>query len=333
MRTAAVLTTALLPDERRRSRRRAFVLALAVAAGLAGCLTPYAERLRAQDVEEPRWNVGDWWTYAIQSETIDLGGEVTIVVAERLANGYVLGIPADAEANAALLYHMPPIGPIASDLSWDVHETRFEPARWPLSDGLEWDTTWISADVHLTARHNGTTWSINNSGHEQDAGMRYDLVYDPGVKWFTSFVRTGLDGRVRQAMELTASGTNYTGTLRAPQFIEISLLESRTGGVLRGGTPAAPNPTFTPPAGADTLLVGCLVGGAPGQYHAEVRLGDGVICQLDETIQPGDATTRAQVVEIEAGEGPYEARLLGAGAGAATVEVLAWPTLNYTLGG
>ena len=310
-------------------------LALALAALLlpAGCVAPLAERLRAGDVEEPRWSVGDWWTYAVASETIGLEGNVTVVVAEALGESYVLGVPAGAEANAALLYHMPAIGPVRRDLSWDVHGTPFEPARWPLRDGAEWGTTWIGASVRLTARLNGTVWSVSNVGQEQEAGTRYDLVYDPAVKWFASFARTGLDGRVRQSIQLVESGTGFTGELRAPRSIEVALLESRTGGVLRGSAPAAPNPTFTAPEGADTLLVGCLAGGAPGQYHAEVRSPQGVVCSLDETLQPGDALTRAQVVEVDASDGAWEARLVGVGAGSATAEVLAWPALTYTLGG
>lgn len=311
--------------------RRPVVL-LAALLLTAGCLTPYVDRFRAGDVEEPVWNVGDWWTYEITSATTDVVGNVTVVVAEVRPDGYVLGIPDEAEANAALLFHMPAIGPVGRDLSWDVHETNFEPAQWPLDDGHSWDTTWIATDVHLTSRLNGTVWAINNTGFEQDASMKYELVYDPGVKWFTSFVRTGLDGVVRQSLQLTDSGTGYNGTLRAPQYVEVAFLESRSTGIVSGGLPAAPNPTFSPPANTDTLLVACLVGGGAGQYHAEVRLGDGVVCQLDETFPPGSTTTRTQILEVpgDANE-TWEARLVAGGPGSATAEVLAWRTLNFTL--
>lgn len=301
---------------------------------LTGCVSPITERLRAVDVEEPRWNVGDWWRYNVTSETLAVAGDVTVVVAEVLDNGYILGIP-DAEGDnprAALLFHMPAIGPISNDLSWDVHETRFEPIRWPLSDGLEWDTTWITAEVHLQAHLNGTRWVINNSGHEQDAGMAYELVYDPEAKWFSSFVRTGLDGSVRQAMTLLERGTNHTGALRAPQFIEVAFLDSRTQGVMTGGIPAAPNPTFTAPESADTLLVGCLAGGAPGQYRARVDAPSGqTICNLDLTVQ-AEGPAQAAIEERPYEDGAWATQMLALGQGSATVEVLAWPTLNYTLG-
>lgn len=321
-----------------RAPMRAAALLVAIVAA-SGCLSPITERLRAGDVEEPRWTIGDWWTYAVTSETTEVAGEITVVVADILPDGaYVVGIPTQAQEGedplAALLFHMPPIGPVARDLSWDVHGTRFEPAQWPLAEGKTWETTWISANVRLTARQNGTHWTINNSGYEQDTNTRYELVYDPAAKWFTSYTRASLDGTIRQSMELVANGTGYNGTLRAPRFIEVAFLDSRTNTIITpGGLPAAPNPRFRAPDTADTLLVGCLAGGAPGQYHSEVRIGDGVVCSLDENIQPGDSTTRAQLVEIDAPEGELEARLVAVGQGSATVEVLAWPTLNYTLGG
>ncbi|HVM44290.1 MAG TPA: hypothetical protein VM582_00040, partial [Candidatus Thermoplasmatota archaeon] len=91
--------------------------------------------------------------------------------------------------------------------------------------------------------------------------------------------------------------------------------------------------SFTTPPGTDTFLIGCLAGGAPGQYHAEVRSPQGVLCALDATIPPNDTRIRAQVVETDATNGTWEARLVAGGAGAATAEVLAWPTAYYTLGG
>lgn len=314
-------------------------VALAFILLTAGCLSPITERLRAGDVEEPRWNVGDWWTYEVTSDTVQLSGTITLVVAEvRAGGGYILGIPTEPaegeDPTAALLYHMPAIGPVAQDLSWDVHETRFEPIQWPLSEGKEWDTTWISDNVRLTARQNGTLWTINNSGSEQGSGMLYEIVYDPALRWITSYTRTGPDGAVRQSMELVRNGTGYNGTLRAPQFVEVAFLDSRTNTLIApGGLPAAPNPTFSAPESADTLLVGCLAGGAPGQYRSEVRIGQAIVCAIDESIQPGDTQIRAQVLEIDPPEGSLEARMLAVGQGSATVEVLAWPTLNYTLSG
>lgn len=306
-------------------------VALLLALTLAGCLGPIEGRLRASDVEPPHWRVGDWWTYELTSQTFDTAGEVTLVVANATGDGYVLGVPADADVTAALLQHLPAIGPVRDDLSYEVHERRFEPLRWPLSDGLSWETTWITATVHLTAHIENETWNVTNDGFEEDDLGRYDIVYDPARGAIASFARTGLDGRVRVKVEMTANGTGYVGDVRAPGNIEVVLLESRTRGTIAGTLPEAPNPNFTPREGIDTLLVGCLAGGAPGQYHAEVRSPTGVVCALDQSVAPGDSLIRAQIVEAPWEEGEWEARLAAIGTGSSTAEVLGYATQTYTL--
>lgn len=306
-------------------------LAIVAITMLSGCLAPIEERFRASEVEAPRWSVGDWWSYTLASDVYEVQGNITVVVTNVTDDGYILGAPADEDATVALLQHLPALGPVRNDLSYDVHETRFDPIRFPLEDGLTWETTWITADVRFAARLENGTWNITNDGHHEDAGAWYNLTYDPAVGAFTRFARVGLDGRVRIAAEMFASGTNLTGDFRAPGNIRVALLESRTSGSVSGGMPTAPNPTFTAPEGAQTLLVGCLAGGAPGQYHAEVRSPTGVICQLDATFQPGEDVVRAQIVEAPAEEGAWEARLLAVGQGSATAEVLAYTAQTVTL--
>lgn len=309
------------------------LVACLVVLSVAGCVDPLTERLRAGDVEPPRWQVGDWWEYRLTSEVYDTEATIRVVVANTTPTGFVMGVPADADAALPLLQHMPAIGFVRDDLAYDVHERRFSPLAWPLADGLEWETRWIDATVRLRANLENGTWNVTNAGHEDAAdGIRYAIVYDPAARWLTSFTRTGADGRVRASVELVANGTGHVGELRAPGNIQVALLQSRTAGSTTGGSPAAPNPSFTLPATADTVLVGCLAGGAPGQYHAEVRSPTGVVCALDESIPPGDARMRAQVLEVDAQEGAWEARLLAVGPGSAVAEVLAYKTANYTLG-
>jgi hypothetical protein len=303
---------------------------LLVALALAGCLAPLEDRLRAGDVEPPRWSVGDWWTYELSSEVYQTAANVTVVVANVTSEGYILGVPDGDDVTFALLQHLPALGPVREDLAWDVHETRFEPVKFPLEDDLTWDTTWITASVRLTARideANGT-WTITNEGFENDSRMRYDITYDPDVGAITRFVRTGVgaDTRVRQSLELVANGTGFDRPVRTFGTQQVALLESRTQGFVSPGGAAPPNPTFVPPTGTDTLLVACLAGGQPGQYHAEVRSPQGVVCQLDVTIQPGDAVQRAQALEVPVEDGQWEARLAAIGQGSSVAEVLAYST-------
>ena len=300
---------------------------LALALVVAGCLTPITDRLRASDVEAPEWKVGDWWRYSLNSTTYALEGiEVTIVVANETPNGFVLGYAADDDATLPLLFHMPAIGPVTDTLAYDVHEIPFEPLQFPLEEGKEWTTTWIAGEVRLTARQENATWRVNNTGAEASGGLTYDLVYDPDARAITRFTRVGTDGVVRQNVQLVERGANFTGdviTITSPRVV---LLESRTA------APGLPRVPFGPPEGVDTLLVGCIAGGQPGQYFAEVRTGAGVVCQVDRTNQPGATDFGLQVVEAPADAAGWEARLAAVGPGSATAEVLGYATRIVTLG-
>lgn len=317
--------------------RDAMRLALTLAVlALAGCIDPITDSLRASDVEPPEWRVGDWWTYRLTSDTYGLDTSLTLVVANLTDGGYVIGYPAAQAENATLplLFHMPAIGPVTEDLSYDVHETRFEPVQWPLEEGRSWSTSWIASDVRLTARAENDTWRINNTGHEDDAaGLRYEIVYDPAARAITSFTRTGLDGVLRQGIELVERGGNFTGDVVAIGNVRVVLLESRTQGTMSAGAPTSPQAAFDVPEGIDTLLVGCIAGGQPGQYHAEVRNAAGQVCLRDTTVPPGATTLDLQVVEAPADGDGWEARLAAVGQGGATAEVLGYASRVVTLSG
>jgi hypothetical protein len=308
---------------------------LLVVLALAGCLDPLTGRLRASDVLPPEYEVGDWFEYRLTSELYDIDATVRLVVANRTASGYSLGYPVEDAAGATLplLFHMPAIGPVTDELAYDVHEERFDPIQWPLEDGKEWETRWITADVRLTAREANGTWVINNSGYEDQAGnLLYEIEYDPAQRAISRFARVGVDGVVRQEITLVATGTNHTGEVVAPGNIRVLLLQTRTAGALSGGAPASPQVAFAVPEGVDTLLVGCIAGGAPGQYRTEVRNAQGVLCELDTTVAPGASGLQLQAVEVAAEGDGWAARLAAAGAGSATAEVLGYPTSVFTLG-
>jgi hypothetical protein len=305
---------------------------LLLAPSLAGCLDPITDRLRASDVEAPTWRVGDWWTYRLNSTTYDLDAEITIVVANVTPSGYVLGYPASMDATLPLLFHMPAIGPVSRELTYDVHERRFEPLQWPLDEGKTWTTTWISAEVTLELRQVDGKWRANNSATADASGLIYEIDYDPAAKAISRFTRVGHDGIVRQQVELVGNGTGHVGDVLAPGGIRVVLLASRTAGTMSGGAPTSPQTAFTPPEGVDTLLVGCIAGGAPGEYHAEVRTGAGVVCSVDATVPPGAATYQLQIVEAPADGAGWESRLVAIGQGSATAEVLGYATRIVTLG-
>ena len=326
-----------MPRPMRPPRPRAPLLsvALTLALLLPGCVDAIDDRLRAGDVEPPRWEVGDWWTYRVTSDVYGTDLEVNVTVAERNGSTYLLGYPDAATPLEALLFHMPAYGPVRDDLSWEVHGEQFHPAAWPLEDGKEWDTKWISAEVHLTARLREGLWHISNEGYEDTAGgLTYRLTYDPAIGWFRNFTRTDAEGVLRQGYELVASGKDARGAVRAPTRIEVAFLDSRTQLAFQGapGAPTPPNPTFDRDEGNETLLVGCIIGGAPGRYQADVSAPSGTLaCSRADELPTQDATYRLHVAEVANEAGTWTARLVAGGSGQATAEVLAYPTRVYEL--
>lgn len=288
-------------------------------------------------MEPPRWEVGDWWTYRVTSDVYGTDAEVNVTVADVEGSVYLMGYPEGASPVDAMLFHMPAYGPVRDDLSWEVHGEQFRPADWPLEDGKEWDTKWISADVRFTAHLREGVWNITNAGREDTAGgLTYNLTYDPDVGWFTSFTRTDAAGALRQGIELVAYGHGAEDAVRAPTQIEVAFLESRTQGAFPapGDLPASPNPTFARPEGNATLLVGCIIGGGPGRYQAEVTSPSGTVaCSRTDDVPTQDPNYRVHVVETANEAGSWTARLLAAGEGTATAEVLAYPTKAFSAPG
>lgn len=318
-----------------RARPHALLLALVLA--VPGCVDAIDDRLRAANVEPPRWEVGDWWTYHVTSDVYGTDVEVNVTVAEVNGSTYLLGYPGEEAPLDALLFHMPAYGPVRDDLSWEVHGEAFQPLSWPLEDGKEWDTTWISADLHLTAQLRDGLWLISNAGHEDTAGgLTYNLTYDPEVEWFTNFTRTDATGVVRQGISLVAYGHGAVDPVRAPTRIEVAFLESRTQAAFPGGggPPTSPNPSFVREEGDQTLLVGCIIGGADGRYQAEVTSPSGAVaCSRTDDVPTQDDTYRVHVAEAANEAGTWTARLLAVGSGSATAEVLAYPVKAYSAPG
>lgn len=319
---------------------RALTLAFALTLALPGCVDAIDERLRAANVEPPRWEVGDWWTYRVTSDLYGTDAEVNVTVAEVNGSIYLMGYPDGSSPVDALLFHMPAYGPVRDDLSWEVHGEQFHPAAWPLEDGKEWDTKWISADVHFKAELIDGKWIISNAGFESAGGLTYNLTYDPEVEWFTNFTRVDpATGALRQGIELIAHGQAGREPVRAPTQIEVVFLESRTGGAFPttpapGVVPAPPTPSFTREEGNQTLLVGCIIGGAGGRYQAEVTSPSGTVaCSRTDDVPTQDPNYRVHVAEVPNEAGTWTTRLLALGQGSATAEVLAYPVKAFTAPG
>jgi hypothetical protein len=312
------------------------ILALSCVLAFAGCVQPPSE---PGAPSAPAWNVGDWWTYHFTAGQYGRQANVTLVVGAANASGYVMGMPEDDYQLDAILFHVPPAGGVAANLSWSVHDALFEPFRFPLADGLSWETHWATTPVKLTARAaKVTTPSGETDGYRivnevGDTNRKFEYTYaEKGAHWFVEYQRAYADGRVLERMELVEHGHGYHGKVRLLDGVTIVLLESRSDVLLKGGAPAPPTVSFSVPAGVDTLMTACVVGGAPGTYRATITAADGrAACDASLTVAPGDARSLSTPAEVRQARGSFEARLAAAGQGSATAEVLGYRSWTVDL--
>lgn len=105
--------------------------------------------LNATTASAPRLVAGEWWRLRFTSGFYDEQDvEFVRVVADVSDQGYIFGMPHEGWYKEAIAYHAPAFGDVALDLSYATHNERFQPVRFPLTVGEEWDTTFATAPLH-----------------------------------------------------------------------------------------------------------------------------------------------------------------------------------------
>ena len=107
--------------------------------------------------EAPSWRSGEWWRIRLTDFTGDTF-EVTRVVAGVEGDDYLVGMPATEWINDFMVLHIPGFGEVArEDLSYETHDVRYEPLRFPLTQGAKWATAFegqpMSAEVKTVVAH------------------------------------------------------------------------------------------------------------------------------------------------------------------------------------
>lgn len=316
-----------------------------VAVSLAGCLGPSLPSASEADripgaVEAPQWRVGDWWTYEFSTEVYEKTFEATVVVGQVTETGYVLGMPKDKYELNAILFHLPPLGTVTRTLGYNVHDVLFEPVRFPLSDGLQWQTTWVTAPIAFTAKAatvqtpggSEQGFHIDNEGRESvSAGRLVSLEYAPSVGWLSKYERRDPDGRVRERIVLKDSGHGASGEVRLMDGIHMALLALRSANNPSEGL-VAPSIPFAVPGEHNTIFAACVWGDAPGYYRASVRHPQMTACDATGAVGPGaDMGRRFALSEVANPGGYWEASLTAAGTGVALVEVMSYHAWDATL--
>lgn len=97
--------------------------------------------LNATTAAPPRLVPGEWWRVRFEAYLAGETVEVVRVVAHADEDGYIVGMPHEGWLKEAISFHAPAFGDVNPDLSYNTHNQRFEPVRFPMATGDTWETS------------------------------------------------------------------------------------------------------------------------------------------------------------------------------------------------
>lgn len=106
--------------------------------------------LNATTRAAPQLVRGEWWRIQFTSGFIQDVPEVVRVVADVSDAGYIFGMPHEGWFKEAIAFHAPAFGDVGPDLSYETHNKRFEPLRFPLVEGATWTTLFGATEFTAT---------------------------------------------------------------------------------------------------------------------------------------------------------------------------------------
>ncbi len=95
----------------------------------------------------PRLVPGEWWRVQFDSYLSTETVEVVRVVAHADEDGYIVGMPHEGWLKEAISFHSPAFGDVNLDLSYNTHNARFEPVRFPMATGDTWETSFATTPM------------------------------------------------------------------------------------------------------------------------------------------------------------------------------------------
>lgn len=189
--------------------------------------------LNATTSAPPRLVAGEWWRIRFTSDFFQDAPEVVRVVADVEPDGYVIGMPHEGWYKEAIAYHAPAFGDVNLDLSYDTHNVRFEPLRFPLVEGATWPVLFGAAELTATVE----------SADESTATVRFDPVEvepqptDPAYALLNPFgdagsMRLVYDARQHEVVrfesiigtwEVIEHGYGFTGWVTVPRGLHTAI--------------------------------------------------------------------------------------------------------------
>lgn len=183
----------------------------------------------------PQWKTGEWWQYKLVDDFTGASTEVTRVVAGTDGDDFLVGMPAMQFRHDIMVLHMPGFGQVSrANLSFEVHDARFAPLKFPIKAGDTYPTEWEGQPTTVTvvtaADGIATLEATNPQG-----GDNVQMTYNAEVGEITKLVMPGY-----ATYEIVGHGFDFNGVMTVPHQHDLIFVQQRIGvplGVPQGGEP------------------------------------------------------------------------------------------------
>jgi hypothetical protein len=150
-------------------------------------------------------------------------------------DNYLVGMPRDDWRNSAMVLHIPGFGEVRrNDLSFEIHDVRFEPVKFPLAKDKTWETAFEGRKVTATVTAiEGNRATIHFVGAADEITLTYDADLGEVAEY---------DGVGYATYEVVDHGVGFEGLVTVPHMHDLIFVELRFAGVV------APDGTQVPDA-------------------------------------------------------------------------------------
>ena len=279
--------------------------------------------LDATTAAAPRLVLGEWWRIRFGSDfyaATDV--DVYRVVANATPEGYVFGMPHEGWLKEAIAYHAPAFGDVAPDLSYNTHNERFQPLRFPLTVGDTWETTFATSPVIATVESaDAQTAEIVFRAPPADPSPADPVTDLAGLTGGDGvFMRLTYDARIHEVVrmesfigewEVVEHGYDFEGWVSVPKGEHTAIDYGVFGPDADNPTPSR---TVTVDEGFNRMTVMHFISGiSPGLFRLTSVSPDGQEFVTEHSGMPGSTTA---FFEVQDPAGPWRQEDLAAGAGA-----------------